>query len=82
MDTVAVKKMELIQKIAKLPEQKIYEVDNFIQKILSQLEFEQAKPINLKGIWKNRGFEKITDLEAEIKKVRTELNDSILKKAF
>lgn len=82
MDTVAIKKMELIQKIAKLPEQKIYEVDNFIQKILSQLEFEQAKPINLKGIWKNRGFEKITDLEAEIKKVRTELNDSILKKAF
>ena len=82
MDAVAIKKMELIHKIAKLPEPKISEVDSFIQKILTQLEVEKPKPINLKGIWKNKGFEKIMDLEAEIQKVRQELNGSILKKAF
>jgi len=79
MDAVAVKKMQLIQKISRLPEPKIAEVDSFIQKILSKLELEESKPINLKGIWKNKGFEKIADLEGEIKKVRSELNESILK---
>ena len=82
MDAVAVKKMQLIQKISRLPEPKIAEVDSFIQKILSKLELEESKPINLKGIWKNKGFEKIADLEGEIKKVRNELNESILNRAF
>lgn len=82
MPTAAVKKMQLINKIAKLPEQKISEVDSFIQKIIAQLEFKKPEPISLKGIWKNKGFEKITDLEGELKTIRQELNDSILKKAF
>ena len=82
MHTAAIKKMELINKIAKLPEQKIYEVDNYIQKILLQLKFEKPKPVSLKGIWKNKGFEKIADLEAEVNQIRNELNDSILKKAL
>ena len=82
MQTAAVKKMELINKIAKLPEQKISEVDSFIQKLLAQLDFKKPEPISLKGIWKNKGFEKIADLETEIKNIRHELNDSILKRAF
>ncbi|MDZ7341621.1 MAG: hypothetical protein ONB27_09735 [candidate division KSB1 bacterium] len=82
MATAAAKKMELINKIAKLPEQKIAEVDGFIQKLLAQLEFQKPVPISLKGIWKNKGFEKIADLETEIKDIRRELDDSILKRAF
>ena len=82
MPTAAVKKMELINKIAKLPEQKITEVDSFIQKLLAQLKVKKAMPISLKGIWKNKGFEKIADLETELKNIRRELDDSILKKAF
>ena len=82
MDAVAIKKMELIKKISRLPEPKISEVDNFIQKILTQLEFKKPEPINLKGIWKNKGFEQLPNLEAEIKKARKELNESILKKDF
>jgi len=81
MQTAAVKKMELINKIAKLPEQKISEVDSFIQKLLAQLDLTKTEPISLKGIWKNKGFEKIIDLEAELKNIRRELGVSILKKA-
>lgn len=66
--------MELIHKIAKLPELKISEVDSFIQKILTQLEFEKPQLINLKGIWKNKGFEKLPNLEVEIIKVRKEID--------
>jgi len=82
MDTVAIKKMELINKITKLPEQKIDEVDNYLQIILLQLKLEKPKPISLRGIWKNKGFEKIADLETEIKNIHNELNSSILKKAL
>jgi len=82
MDALAIKKMELIQKISRLPEPKIAEVDSFIQRILAKLEFEKPRPINLKGIWKNKGFENIPDLEAEIQKVRNELSESILNRAF
>ena len=80
MNTAAIKKMELIHKIAKLPEQKISEVNNCIQKILSQMESETLKPVNLKGIWKNKGFEKLKDLESEINIIRNEMEKSILKK--
>jgi hypothetical protein len=74
--------MELMNKIAKLPEEKIYEVDDYIQKMLLQFKFAEPKPISLKGIWKNKGFEKIPGLDAELKQIRNELNDSILKKAI
>ncbi len=40
----------------------------------------KQKSISLKGIWKNKGFEKIKDLEKELKVVRKKLNDAILKK--
>ena len=65
MQTAAVKKMELINQIARLPEQKIVEVEYFIQQLLAQLEVKKSEPISLKGIWKNKGFEKIVDLEKE-----------------
>lgn len=82
MHTAAIKKMELINKIAQLPEEKISEVDKYLQQILLQFKFEKPKPINLKGIWKNKGFEKIADLELEIRKIRIELNESTLKKVL
>ena len=41
---------------------------------------EAQKPIRLKGIWKNKGFEKIINLEAEIESTRHELSEAILKK--
>jgi predicted site-specific integrase-resolvase len=80
MSNTALKKLELIQKIAKLPPQNLGEVDKFVQKILSQLQTENKMPTSLKGIWKNKGFEKIIDLESEIKSVRKELENSILEK--
>ncbi|MBM3237028.1 hypothetical protein FJZ31_12120 [Candidatus Poribacteria bacterium] len=74
--------MELIQQISQLPEQKLGEVETFLKRILSQLKVEPPKPISLKGIWKNKGLEKISDLESEIKLIRSERSDSILKKEF
>ncbi|MBD3340231.1 MAG: hypothetical protein GF353_14050, partial [Candidatus Lokiarchaeota archaeon] len=55
MHNTVINKMELINKIAKLPAQKINEVDNYVQEILKQSKSETAEPVSLKGIWKNKG---------------------------
>ena len=82
MQSTAIKKMKLMQKITQLPEQKLGEVETFLKRIFSQLKVEHPKPISLKGIWKNKGFEKIADLESELKIIRSELSDFILKREF
>jgi hypothetical protein len=37
---------------------------------------------SLKGIWSNKGFEKIADLEGELKEARKQLSDAILTRQF
>lgn len=80
MHLTAIKKMELMEKISHLPEQKLDEVSTFVDSVLAQSEIGTPKPINLRGIWKHRGFERIQNLESEIRDVREELSDSILKR--
>jgi hypothetical protein len=36
----------------------------------------------LKGIWKDKGFEKIIDLDTELKEARQQLGNSILERKF
>ncbi|MFQ5639039.1 MAG: hypothetical protein ACE5IR_13730 [bacterium] len=43
-------------------------------------DISEILQINLKGIWKNKGFEKIADLDSELKSIQGELSESILKK--
>ena len=80
MQSTAMKKMELISNITKLPDQRINDVEKFVKDILAKLEVAPLKPISLKGIWKNKGFDKISDIESELKLVQSELSSSILKK--
>jgi len=42
----------------------------------------KKKTNNLKGIWKNKGFEKIDNLEKELKEIRKEITEAILKKNY
>ena len=82
MQTTAIRKMELMNKISVIPEERLKEVRTFIDFVLAQSHKEILKPINLRGIWRNKGFEKITNLESELKEVRKEINDSILNRKF
>lgn len=80
MHSTALKKMELMQKIAKLSDQKLDKIESFLHELYPEDEFQPAKPMSLQGIWKNKGFEKVIGLESEIVKVRKELDDAILQK--
>lgn len=80
MQSNAKRKMELLNTITKLPEQEFHEVDKFVKRLLEKLQIEQPKPISLKGIWKDKGFERIPSLEKELKLVRAEMADAVLRK--
>lgn len=79
MRSSAMKKIEINKKLSLMPENKIDEVNDFIEFIISKTPDRKRKPMKLRGIWKNKGFENI-DIESELKAIRRDLTDSTLKK--
>jgi len=63
MQQSAINRMELINNLSIIPKERLNEVKTFIDFILSQTQTNKLKPINLSGIWKDIGFEKIKNPE-------------------
>ena len=76
MNATATQKMILTNKILQIPSFKIEEVNKYIDSVIS-FPKQFNKENKLKGIWKNKGFEKIDDLNSEISDIRKELNNQI-----
>ena len=79
MQTASLKLVEIQTNLPLLSEQKLDEVKDFVGFILSKSHVPKRKVVKLKGIWQNKGFEKI-DLESEVKSIRKETSDSILRR--
>lgn len=82
MQSIAIKKTALRNCILRLPDQEIDLVDNFIKELLARRSLKRPMPLTLEGIWKDKGFEKLNDLESEIGKIRAEIGNSILSREF
>ncbi len=82
MNTTAIKKSAIINELQRIPENKLDLVKTFIDSILTENRINPPENRSLKGIWKDAGLEKITDLEGELRAVRNELNEGILKRKF
>lgn len=81
MNSSAMKRIEIVKELSFVPDNQIDNVKTFIEFILFRNGKTGKKSSHsLHGIWKNKGFEKIVDLESEIKTIRKQFNDSILKK--
>jgi len=80
MQTTAAQMTTIQKKLTILPRERLQQVADFVEFILSQSKVEHKKIIKLGGIWKNVGFEKIGDLEAEIRGIRQEASLAILNK--
>lgn len=78
MNLSAIRKMEISSLLSLIPDDKLNQVEKYVNTILSKSKIITKNNRSLKGIWKNKGFDKIIDLEAEIKEVRKQLGDSIL----
>lgn len=82
MQSIAMKKTALRNCILRLPDQEIDAVEKFITKLLAHKSGKKPRPISLEGIWKDKGFEKLKDLESEIRQIRAEIGSSILSREF
>lgn len=80
----AVTNSAILHELNHLPLGKRQEVLDFILFLRSRTV--PAKPqtvrTSLKGIWQNKGFEKIDDLELAVQEARSEMYGSILKREF
>jgi hypothetical protein len=79
MNTRAIELTEIKRDLANLPANKLAEVREYIRKLLPKSQ-EKKEVQSLEGIWAGLGWEKIEDLEGEIRKLRKESSEAILKK--
>ncbi len=79
MSTTGLKVSEIKKNLALLPEDKLDEVKDFISSVLSRDKEKNKIIVQMKGIWKGKGFEKL-NIDNELKVARKEMSESILKK--
>jgi len=81
VNSSAIKRMEIINELSFIPDSQIDQIKTFIEFLLFKTgNVAKKNTRSLEGIWKNKGFEKIVDLESEIKAIRKQLGDSIINK--
>lgn len=69
MNEMQLKKIKIISNLSMVPVNRLEEVQRFIEYILYTTRAQKKKPISVRGIWENKGFEKI-DIEKELKTIR------------
>ena len=81
MSTIGLKVAEIKKNLALLPEDKLDEVKDFINLVQSRNKEKKKQIVQMKGIWKGKGFEKL-NIHKELKVARKEMAESILKKGI
>lgn len=69
-------RLEIERELELLSDEELRKVWHF----LKSLGEERRHSVRLRGIWKNRGFEKLPQLKEAIKSVRRELEQEILER--
>ena len=82
MNLAAIKKTEIVKELSLIPDEKLDRVRMYIDSILMESQQLAKSGRSLRGIWSNKGFEEIVDLEKELKEARKQLDDAILEKQF
>lgn len=82
MNTSAIKRMEIANSLSHIPDHSLEKIQAFVDDIASESEKSKQFRGSLKGIWRDKGFEKITDLDEQIIEARRQLGESILNKRF
>jgi hypothetical protein len=79
MHNTGLKIAEINKDLTLLPENRLDEVKNFVTSILTKNKGKKRKIVQMKGIWKGKGFEGL-NIDKEIKIARQEMSESILKR--
>lgn len=78
MNTAAIKKTTIIQELSRIPETSLDTVKSYLDTLLKDIQVPPPTNQSLKGIWQDAGFEKISNLEDELRTIRQELQNAIL----
>ena len=76
MNNTQLKKIEILSNLSIVPNDKLDDISSFIKYILYTTRVKQKKPISVRGIWENMGFENI-DVEKELKNIRQEIQSNL-----
>ena len=76
--TTAYFKEKIKSSLNKIPEEYLNNVDEYIQFIIYKNKGQNKKIEKMKGIWENIGFEKLSNLEDEIKNIRKLSQNNLL----
>ena len=82
MNTTAIKKIEIVNALSRVPVSSLDKIKKYIDTFATEPKSSTHCQSGLKGIWKDKGFEKIIDLDAELKEARRQLGNSILERKF
>lgn len=80
MQTDAFKITDIYKELSRLPNDKLNEVRDFIEFVLSRQQCRKKKIAQLRGIWAGKGFERIGNLEKELKAIQKDFTKSIFKR--
>ena len=80
MNTIAITKSTIIQELSRIPDNRLNNVKNYLDTLLTDLYTSPPKNQSLKGIWKDAGFENMFDLEGKLHQIRQELQHMILQR--
>mgnify|MGYP001301457030 CR=1 FL=1 len=72
--------IHLVKLLLRVPDERLREVDAFIQFVLSQSTVASPAPASLGGIWRGKGFEELGDIQQEIDQLRQQSGKDILDK--
>ncbi len=78
--TTALLKTEIVRGLDRLGEGGLGEVRAHVATLVKAADRRGSARTSLAGIWKGRGFERISDLEGEIQGAREELGDAIARR--
>ena len=76
----AIKILEMKRNLEEIPPARLAEIDRYLKSLRLKKKLKVKQPVTLKGIWANKGFEKIIRAEAKINLLRKELSQQILSK--
>jgi len=81
MATSGVSLYKIKQKLSKAPVDRLKEIGDLIELILKS-KTHSPNVVKFEGIWSGLGFEKINDLESDIRQIRKEATQLILERVY
>lgn len=80
MNPSAIKKLEIENSLFRAPDRELDKIKRYIDALLADSGINPPEKRSLKGIWEDKGFEKISSLEGELESIRRQAERSILKR--